>query len=50
MQARRERAGEGSRTLDLQLGKLSLYQLSYARVARSIAIARSPRNAPDDRG
>ena len=27
-----KKAGEGSRTLDLQLGKLSLYQLSYSRV------------------
>ena len=25
-------AGEGTRTLDIQLGKLTLYQLSYARV------------------
>ena len=25
------RAGEGTRTLDIQLGKLALYQLSYAR-------------------
>ncbi len=25
-------AGNGSRTRDLQLGKLSLYQLSYARI------------------
>jgi hypothetical protein len=25
------RAGEGTRTLDMQLGKLPLYQLSYAR-------------------
>jgi hypothetical protein len=24
-------AGEGTRTLDIQLGKLALYQLSYAR-------------------
>ena len=24
-------AGEGTRTLDIQLGKLTLYQLSYAR-------------------
>ena len=27
----RQKAGEGIRTLDIQLGKLSLYQLSYAR-------------------
>ena len=26
-----EEAGEGTRTLDIQLGKLALYQLSYAR-------------------
>ena len=26
-----KRAGEGTRTLDIQLGKLALYQLSYAR-------------------
>jgi hypothetical protein len=26
-----QRAGEGTRTLDIQLGKLALYQLSYAR-------------------
>ncbi len=25
------KAGEGTRTLDIQLGKLTLYQLSYAR-------------------
>ena len=25
------KAGEGIRTLDIQLGKLTLYQLSYAR-------------------
>lgn len=25
-------AGKGSRTLDIQLGKLTLYQLSYARI------------------
>ena len=28
-------AGKGVRTLDLQLGKLSLYQLSYARLSKS---------------
>lgn len=27
-----EEAGEGTRTLDIQLGKLALYQLSYARM------------------
>lgn len=26
-----QEAGEGTRTLDIQLGKLALYQLSYAR-------------------
>jgi hypothetical protein len=31
-----ERAGEGIRTLDIQLGKLTLYQLSYARGRRAI--------------
>ena len=25
------KAGKGTRTLDIQLGKLTLYQLSYAR-------------------
>lgn len=28
-------AGDGSRTRDLQLGKLSLYQLSYARTPKT---------------
>jgi integrase len=28
---RKRKAGEGTRTLDIQLGKLALYQLSYAR-------------------
>lgn len=28
---KRRKAGEGTRTLDIQLGKLALYQLSYAR-------------------
>jgi hypothetical protein len=28
----RNGAGEGTRTLDIQLGKLTLYQLSYARL------------------
>ena len=27
-------AGEGVRTLDIQLGKLALYQLSYTRSCR----------------
>jgi hypothetical protein len=30
------KAGEGIRTLDIQLGKLTLYQLSYARGRRAI--------------
>ena len=29
----RQRAGERIRTVDIQLGKLSLYQLSYTRVS-----------------
>jgi hypothetical protein len=29
------RAGDGSRTRDVQLGRLELYQLSYSRVFRS---------------
>ncbi len=29
------RAGEGTRTLDIQLGKLALCQLSYARIVFS---------------
>ena len=32
------RAGDGARTHDPQLGKLMLYQLSYAREAGSVAI------------
>jgi hypothetical protein len=27
-------AGKGARTLDLNLGKVALYQLSYSRIAR----------------
>ena len=35
---RRIGAGNGVRTRDIQLGKLTLYQLSYARaIARNIA-------------
>jgi hypothetical protein len=30
--SKRNGAGEGTRTLDIQLGKLTLYQLSYARL------------------
>jgi integrase len=33
---RNEKAGEGTRTLDIQLGKLALYQLSYARDSRRL--------------
>jgi hypothetical protein len=32
-----QRAGEGTRTLDIQLGKLALYQLSYARICQTMA-------------
>ena len=32
----RRKAGEGTRTLDIQLGKLALYQLSYARERRRL--------------
>src|SRR3954454_17238305 len=31
-------AGEGTRTLDLRLGKPTLYQLSYAREAHRVAV------------
>ena len=31
------KAGEGTRTLDIQLGKLALYQLSYARKHRNLS-------------
>src|SRR3954452_15648590 len=34
---RKAEAGEGARTLDPQLGKLMLYQLSYARVPTILA-------------
>ncbi len=34
--AKNRRAGEGTRTLDIQLGKLALYQLSYARDAAAV--------------
>ena len=30
---KRKKAGERTRTVDIQLGKLALYQLSYARRA-----------------
>ena len=32
---KRSKAGEGTRTLDIQLGKLALYQLSYVRLMQS---------------
>ena len=43
-----KRAGEGTRTLDIQLGKLALYQLSYARERKNLsrssdACTRGPR-------
>lgn len=31
---KRNGAGEGTRTLDINLGKVALYQLSYTRVAK----------------
>src|SRR5262245_31254372 len=34
-------ADEGTRTLDLRLGKPTLYQLSYAREAHRLAVSRS---------
>ncbi len=38
---RTQKADKGNRTLDIQLGKLTLYQLSYARDARKcIALCR----------
>ena len=33
-------AGEGTRTLGINLGKVALYQLSYARSGRVVAAAR----------
>gem|GEM_PF-3122184 len=32
------RAGEGIRTLDIHLGKVSLYQLSYTRFKREFSV------------
>jgi hypothetical protein len=32
------RAGEGTRTLDINLGKVALYQLSYTRIAELISM------------
>ena len=37
-------AGEESRTLDLNLGKVALYQLSYARIAERDAIIDDEKN------
>ena len=34
--ASRLRAGDGTRTRDIQLGKLTLYQLSYTRAKRTV--------------
>ena len=31
----RGEAGEGTRTLDIQLGRLTLYQLSYTRLGKA---------------
>ena len=39
-----EKAGEGTRTLNIQLGRLTLYQLSYAR--KVVPIVASERVAP----
>ncbi len=36
-------AGEESRTLDLYLGKVSLYQLSYSRMGTDIYCNRKPK-------
>ena len=33
---RSNEAGDGTRTRDIQLGKLTLYQLSYTRVGRTV--------------
>jgi hypothetical protein len=34
-------AGDGIRTRDIQLGKLTLYQLSYTRIWQDLAIYRA---------
>jgi hypothetical protein len=31
-------AGNGARTRDIKLGKLALYQLSYARISKSVTV------------
>ena len=46
----RFRAGDGVRTHDIQLGKLALYQLSYARVRRSIPPGARPIKPAHPRG
>jgi hypothetical protein len=38
------RAGDGTRTRDVQLGKLAFYQLNYARVPENITRGRTPNN------
>ena len=40
------KAGEGTRTLDIQLGKLALYQLSYTRGVRILLLSRAPSQDP----
>jgi hypothetical protein len=40
-----ETAGEGVRTLDIQLGKLTLYQLSYARNITALILASGPQTS-----
>ncbi len=37
----KKKAGDGIRTHDIQLGKLTLYQLSYTRIA-ALIVARPP--------
>src|SRR5262249_29627172 len=44
------RAGEGIRTLDIQLGKLTLYQLSYTRRAEVILSERAAESSTTDVG
>ena len=43
---KKRKAGEGTRTLDIQLGKLALYQLSYARDARECSRSAGRSHAP----
>ncbi|CAI8875178.1 hypothetical protein EMIT07CA2_30002 [Brevibacillus sp. IT-7CA2] len=40
----RNGADEGSRTLDLRLGKATLYQLSYVRILMAGVLGFEPRN------